>query len=137
MIVTLGVLITISIISLICCIIVHKRAYAKSDKIQEVFTQKERNSVERQQLVKEWKHWIYIGDTATKYAIISVGVLLILGFILHLASLPPHKTTSYEDNVRNGMHKLSNGQYDDMTDEEKEAAKDFMEWQSEQNKKNK
>lgn len=39
---------------------------------------------------------------------------------------------SYEDNVRNGMEKLKNGQYDDMTEEEKEAAGDFLEWQKEQ-----
>ena len=66
--------------------------------------------------------------------IAGVSLLILIGMVNADSS---SGSSSYEKNVKNGMHKLSNGQYDDMTDEEKEASEDFMEWQSEQNKKNK
>lgn len=53
-------------------------------------------------------------------------------FVMMLATSENANTSKYEKNVKSGIEKLGNGQYDDMTEDEKEAAGDFLEWQKEQ-----
>ena len=41
-------------------------------------------------------------------------------------------SSQYEQDLDNGLNKFSQGDYDDMTDGEKEAVGNFLDWQSEQ-----
>lgn len=37
-------------------------------------------------------------------------------------------SSSYEDDLRSGFDKFGNGDFDDMTDSERKAVNDFLEW---------
>lgn len=62
-----------------------------------------------------------------KVITLIVSILLILSCVACSSS-----NSRYDRNVENGVHKAINGQYGDMTDDEKKAANDFFEWQKEQ-----
>lgn len=40
-------------------------------------------------------------------------------------------SSTYENNLNSGMDKFTSGDYNDMSDDEKAAVNDFLEWQSE------
>lgn len=40
-------------------------------------------------------------------------------------------SSTYESNLNSGMEKFTSGDYNDMSEGEKEAVNDFLEWQSE------
>lgn len=59
-------------------------------------------------------------------------VLLLSAFTLFTLMLTGCTETQYEKDSNSGFEKFSNGDFDSMTDREREAVNDFLEWQAKQ-----
>lgn len=62
---------------------------------------------------------------------IILGMMLLMTSGFCLVGCGGSGSSTYEENSRNGIEKFSNGDFDSMTEEEKDAVDDFLEWQSE------
>ena len=60
-----------------------------------------------------------------------LGTIVIVLLVLSLLGSCGGGESDYEQDVRNGFEKWSSGDYDSMSDSEREAVNDFLEWSNE------
>lgn len=73
-----------------------------------------------------------MNNTAKTVAMIVIGVLMLVG-LFGMCSSIGSSSSSYEDDLRNGVQKAYTGE--EMTKDEYNAANNFFEWKEEQGTK--
>ena len=65
--------------------------------------------------------------------IIMIGLALIINFVCCGGGCTGSYKSQYDRDLENGIDKLYNGRYNEMTEGERRAANDFIEWQERHN----